>query len=106
MEVFHDETTMFKVREALVRVGGERMADNAIIELLNAGILFREYAPEEPQDLECDVETAAAPMSSEDPWFRQRCLELAIQNSTPGMKNPSVLALAKQFEAYLKGEDK
>ena len=99
-----DENTLFKVRSALIKVGGEKMADDAICEMQLQGIYFREEFPEDPQDMDCVAMEASVPSITDDPWFRQRCLELAIQNSTPGCLASSIARKAEAFAKYLKGE--
>lgn len=80
------------------------MAEEAINNMLSAGILFREYAPEPEEGDTCNA-VAMSPMPlGDDPYFKLKCLELAVASQGTANRKDLILGKAREFEAYLKGE--
>jgi len=122
---YHDDQTLFKVRDALllkdkdgyVRVDGS-IVDNQILELQNAGILFREYRDdvretwvgETTTEFSMEVEPVDengeyAPLKKEE-YLRITGLEMAINSAVRGASGAeSLIARADLFVDYIKNGD-
>jgi hypothetical protein len=110
MAEFHDEQTLFKVREALSGNHGDgiQLADDVVTDLIrrmqNAGIIFREFTPTVPQlEVEpVDDNGEYAPLRKEE-YLRITALEAAINSAARGAGDvEAITARADLFVEYIK----
>lgn len=113
MGEFHDEQTLFKVRDALRGRDGdfdsERLTEievyKAISRIQNAGILFREFIESVPAWGEVepvDENGEYAPLKKEE-YIRITALEQAVASAVPGFSDElPVIKRARYFEQYIR----
>jgi len=118
MAEFHDENTLFKVREIMQGQEGDSVllaadvAEDIIRRLQNAGILFRELETAEQASKRIieevtsrtDTEIELLPLVSKDESIRLDCLQMATQtiplNRTGNEEQ--FIERARYFEQYVR----
>jgi hypothetical protein len=105
---YHDENTLFKVREVLtdtLHLDGQLAAD-IIREMGNAGILFREFREDWSHDFVQTTETVvelAEDGFTLDMYLRLECLTQAVASAKPGFSDEKpVIERARYFEQYVR----
>lgn len=107
MGEYHDENTLFKVRDIITDVHGvsEQAAADIIRELGNAGILFREFTDQETvSETTTEVEYEFMAPVSKDEFIRLECLHMATETiplNRTGNEG-QFITRARYFEQYVR----
>lgn len=121
MAEFHDEQTLFKVKAALCGEASTQGhwvacmdpddAQDAIRRMQNAGIIFREFGPNETK-VETEVNTWEIPeemLLTRDQGIRVQALDIAVRSVSPAENFSNIegytqrfIDRAEMFEEYIR----